>query len=171
MKNHKKYAFSMVALMLCSFLCNFSVAFARNKSGVFEAPAVKSGETSRKTDTIELKSANYDSVRGDRTYWFIDEFNNLASGWISSDTRTATIRLYEDDEDPNADDLVKTYKWKFYGTKLRGIVDSVTTNKSGNIDSAGDNQAELYITLSVSHKSGDPSTYTYNLFESHFELD
>lgn len=171
MKNQRKYAISMVALILCSFLCNFNIAFARNKSDVFSAPSVKSGQTSKKTDTIEIKSQNYSSVRGNRTYWYIDEFHNLASGWVSSNSRTATIRMYEDDEDPNADDLVKTYYWRFYGTKLMGIVDKVVTNDSGNIDSAGDNQAELYITLSVSAKSGDPSTATSKLFECHFELD
>ena len=152
-------------------MINFNIAFARTSSKIFSAPSVKSGETSRKTDTIEIASSNYSSIKGTRTYWYIDEFYHLSSGWVSSNSRTAVIRMYEDDEDPNADDLVKTYYWSFYGTRLIGIVDKIVTNDSGNIDSSGDNQVELYITLSVSAKKGDPSTATSKLFDCHFELD
>lgn len=79
---------------------------------------------------------------------------------MADSNRQITVKLMEDDQAPNEDEVVKTYKGKFAGYTLTELTPYSTTT-AGNIDSAGDTTAELFINLNISATSGD-SIYVSN---------
>ena len=108
----------MVVILLLVGVCFALIpsVFARNYTASTMGPEAYSDKTTT-SDVLELTTTSYGYVRGDRTHFFITS----EEGWlrdgvcVGDDSRTGTIKLYEDDVYPNADDLVKTYTLSFKG--------------------------------------------------------
>lgn len=158
------------AMALCLMVFGATSVNARTYTQVLNGQDVYSGQTTTSSVT-NLASTNYDSVRGDRTYFYV-----VSAGWLEADicvadnSRTATVVMYEDDVYPNEDDKIKTYVFKFSGRTLSDVK-SITTNQATNIDSSGDNSVELYQTTYVKPITGDRSGNNGALFTYQFAVD
>lgn len=160
-------------LSIVSFLGSIVNVYAssRAKSSTVDGPDAYCGKTTTGNVT-NLTSPNYNSVSGSRAYFYLDYGGYLESyACASNSNRKAYVKMYEDDIYPNEDDLVKTYKFGFSGRQLVTVVESISTNDAGNIDSAGDSTVELYITLTVDAVDGDSSQSNGPIFGYHFEID
>lgn len=157
------------------FLSIISVAFASvvpvyaqkdysSSTGWKNAPALTPGVRVN-TVTYNLTSESHTSVNADLVAVYYDNYNSLSDNFASDSNRILWIDLYEDDVEPNADDLVKTYKGTFKGRRLDTIV-LYEVVEQGNIDSAGDPDVELYLSILLNKVSGDKSLPTSTpLFE------
>ena len=165
----KKIMLSIFALSI--MIVGVAGVSALTYSANLKGPEVYSGATVQ-SGTTSITTPTYTSVRGDRTYFYITTFVWLRSTvCVPNNSRKVYIRMYEDDVYPNADDLVKTYRFGFDGLQMKNAVESITTNTSGNIDSAGDPTAELYIKVSLDAVSGDTSATNGELFYYQFAVD
>lgn len=146
------------------------VACADTYSSVLVGPDAYSGQTTQSGIT-ELTSSAYSSVTASRSYfWIVSEGWLRESVCVSDSSRKATVKMYEDDVYPNADDLLKTYVFSFSGRQLVSANATITTNNINNADSAGDPTVELYITNYVSPISGDRSGSNGALFTYQFSV-
>lgn len=170
----KKFLPLLLLLLSIATFCESIInvyAASRASSATTDSPDAYCGKTTT-GDVVSLTSPNYDSVKGTRTYFYLNYGGYLESyACASNSNRKAYVKMYEDDVYPNADDLVKTYKFGFSGRQLVKAVESITTNDTGNIDSSGDPTVELYITLSIDEVTGDTSKSNGPIFGYHFEID
>lgn len=152
------------------FILGIKTVSAANYSYVENGPEVYSGAATRSNVTV-LSSAAYNSVTGNRVHFYVTTFGNLRSNvCVSNSSRTATIKIWEDDVDPNADDLVQTLVYGFSGLKLSSIKSKVV-HDTGNIDSAGDPTVELYNTVYVSPINGDSGATNGILYKYQYSID
>lgn len=152
------------SICLCGvvFLLFASSAFAGG-SGYKLAPASTAGSFSASGPAYKCYSAAA-TAKGSATYVYFRNYGTLQSSFASDNKRKIEIRLY--DQDVFSDDLIKTYKGNFNGRTL-SYINSPTTNISGDIEPANENDVELYIKYKVDKMTGDPSTPTIasGLFE------
>ncbi len=129
-----------------------------------DSPATTAGEWD--TGDIYACYAAASTATGALTYTYFRSLGTLQSSFVSSNSRTLEIELKEDDTIFNSNDLVKTYKGTFSGRALSSITLN-STEISGNIESSGDNCAELYLKFKVGTVNNDPSdpTIATGLFE------
>lgn len=165
MKKTLIFVFALMTMVL--FSTNVS---ARTYTQVLNGQDVYSGKMTI-SDITRISSSVYDTIRGDRTYFYI-----VSAGWlepaycVADNSRTATVIMYEDDVYPNPDDKVKTYLFSFSGRTLSSVK-KITVNQATNIDSSGDNEVELYQTTFVSAISGDRNGNNGALFTYQFAVD
>lgn len=165
----KKIAVSLLIFGACFSL--IQGVSARTYSDLDTGPEAYSGRTTT-TSIKQLTSSVYDYIRGDRTYFYITTFGNLReSVCVADNSRKATIKLYEDDVYPNADDLVKTYTFSFVGRNLSGANIQVTTNQATAIDSGDDDTVELYHTLYITPIAGDSGATNGPIYIYQYAVD
>lgn len=165
----KKIAVSLLIFGACFSL--MQGVFARTYSSIKTGPEAFSGRTTT-TSITNISSSVYDYIRGDRTYFYIETFGFLREGvCVSDSSRKATIKLYEDDVYPNADDLVKTYTFSFVGRNLSGANIQVATNQATAIDSGYDNTVELYHTLYIAPIAGDSGSTNGPIYTYQYAVD
>lgn len=168
----KKSLLAIITVVSLVVGVNNASAISLKFTDVLTGPDVYSGQTVTST-TTDLASDYYTSITGTMVDFYPVVFGNLRSSvCVSSNTRTATFIMYEDDVYPNADDKVKTYTAQFTGLKMVSY-EMTTKHTSNNIDSTGDNSVELYHTTYVSAVTGDRSgsngpliTYQYSIYNS-----
>ncbi|HIU11852.1 MAG TPA: hypothetical protein IAB65_04030 [Candidatus Onthocola stercorigallinarum] len=165
----KKIVISMLLIGVCFAL--IPSVFARNYTASTKGPEAFSGKTTT-SDVLTISTTNYGYVRGDRTYFIITS----DKGWlrdgvcVADSNRTGTIKMYEDDVYPNADDLVKTYTLTFNGRELNKVTLS-HTNQATAIDSGTDPTVELYHTLYISPIAGDTAATNGELYNYQYAVD
>lgn len=117
-----------------------------------------------KTPVYSLTTSK-DTIRGENCFVYFANRTNLPSVFAYSNNRILEATLYEADEAPNADDVVKVYTYKFKGRKMDGV--SWTNPDPGNIDSSGDKTGELYLQffLTAVPEDTDYSAYTGTFFQ------
>lgn len=103
------------------------------------------------TPKYNLKSSSSSCTGPNTAVYFgqIKPWTELKPGVPITSGSVIYVDLYEYDVDPNPDDIVKTYDLNF---DIDGYIYNieVNTNDYGNIDSEGDNQAELYLSMIAS---------------------
>ena len=163
----------MVVILLLVGVCFALIpsVFARNYTASTMGPEAYSDKTTT-SDVLELTTTSYGYVRGDRTHFFITS----EEGWlrdgvcVGDDSRTGTIKLYEDDVYPNADDLVKTYTLSFKGRELHSVKLS-NLDQATAIDSGTDPTVELYHTLYISPIAGDTAATNGAIYTYQYAVD
>lgn len=151
----------IIFAVLFSVLSVATVNAATNTTGVVRAPGLTPGSTVN-TTVYELTTENSSkTVTGPNTTVIYSGFAPLADRYDDADGRTLTIKLFEADQYPNEDDLVKTYTWTFEKRDLAKV--SYVVNDPGNIDSAGDPTAELYLSFYLKKMPKDANTRTNSI--------
>lgn len=158
----------IVSLGILAIISSFSsFAYAENSStGTKHSEEIIAGATID-TPTYSLKSAKA-PVKGTEASVIFSNTGDLRSNvCVKTNDRKITITLYEDDAEPNADDKVKQYVAGFEGYHMKNEYDKKVIN-SGNIDSADDDTAELYLQTLLQFVQGDKRSsngtmYNYNI--------
>ena len=105
-----------------------------------------------------------DTARGENTFTYFDSYKSLDSSYYYPDmNREFTFLLCEDDF-WSFDDIVKTYTGSFYEYALYEFhLDE--TNISGDIESSGDDCAELFAKYTMSaHLEDSVGTFPSGMF-------
>lgn len=153
-------AFSMI-LMLILGVGNVD---ARVMTEKINGPDAISGKTTY-TGVYKLSTDEYSSVQGPKTHIKMTAVGSLEMGTRAyANTRNYQIQIFEDDEYPNTDELVRTYTMTIRGRNLTKGYTIDRTEDNGNIDSAGDTTAELYLSAYLPELAGDTSYNSGNLF-------
>ncbi len=137
--------------------------YAEERTEVISGPNIRLGKF-----TVEYPrsvTSSKSTAQGSDTFvYFLNLSKFLSNGTFNETcTRTMTGHLMEDDLF-GGDDLVKVYEAEIKNREVKDI--AVTTKISGDIESSGDNEAELYMKFMISSCSGDAdSTYVYHFFD------
>jgi len=152
---------AMIILMAICVIIGVKTVDARVYSSIIRGSDVYSGQRTT-TSTISLTTNEYSSVTGSITHIKPRALGTLEMG-STSGSRTIEFTIYEDDEYPNGDDIVRGYEFKISGRKMVSGTVSDTLYDSGNIDSTGDNTVELYLESYLPAKNGDTSVNNGNM--------
>ncbi len=148
----KKILYSIIALcMMCIGLTGVNAWYTITSS--IAGPDMTPGTTTSKGKTGSVESA-YETATAENTVVLFSNLKSINGKLVSSDSRRMYGYLYEHDVS-NSDDYVKTYTWTFKGRALNEV--TITKRITGNIESSGDNTAELYMKFLTTKVSGDPS--------------
>lgn len=148
----KKILYSVIVLcIMCIGLSGANAWYTITSS--ITGPDMTPGTTTSKGKTGSLDSA-YTTATAENTVVLFSNLKSINSSLVSSNSRRMYGYLYEYDV-ANSDDHVKTYTWTFKGRALDSV--TITTHLTGNIESSGDNTAELYMKFLTTKISGDPS--------------
>lgn len=140
-----KKVFLSLAIMLGGFLLFNNNVYAKECTDVYYSPEFYHQWPIIRTNKYNLHTAS-NVCRGDNTeVWFT---NHNAWPFNSSDGtgsgRAVYVELYEEDPPGNDDEYVKHYSIAYgYDDYFYTIYTNTIT--SGNIDSVGDQQCELYL--------------------------
>lgn len=151
----KKSFKRLLSVLLCVVICMSCMvtAFAGG-SPYFPCPSMTAGHWSGASTEYKCYSAAK-TATGENAYMYFDKntYATLQSNFSDNSNRKLEVQLNE--ADPAFHDVVKKYVGNFQGRKLNYIYLSQTV-ESGNIETYGDNCAELYMAACVSKMSGDP---------------
>lgn len=167
MKKAKLMIVTVLGVILVGGLSTNAAVFGPYVKG----PEAYAGKTTQSA-VYSVKSSTYSSITGSRTHTKFDDL-----GWLRGEVclpdsnRKLDIILFEDDvAADNADERVKSYQGVFTGNRLTTIKEPIVIT-SGNIDSAGDNGVELYLSMTLSYIYGDKSSTNGELFYFQFFVD
>lgn len=121
---------------------------------------------SGKNQVTNLKSSA-STATGNATFLYMIEKQNMSVGMANWNNRILTIRLYEKDF-LGSNDLVKVYTWDFLGRYPNDV--QIDTRMPGNIESKGDEQAELFVEIDVTKNSEDRGT-TGSFFKYYYGIN
>lgn len=152
----KKLPKNVLALFVCTLVMSVSFLASAGGSGYIDSPASTAGAW-KKASTYYACYSAANTAEGKNAYVYFRNYQSLQGNFESSNTRKMYIKLWEKDGLGSDDDYVKRYQGNFTGVDLTSI-DFLLTNKSGAIESSGDNCAELYIEYIVDKLSKDPAT-------------
>lgn len=161
---------SFVFSMIIMLILGVGNVDARVFTSEIKGPDAISGKTTY-TGIYKLTTDEYSSVQGPKTHIKMTAVGSLEMGTRAyANTRNYQIQIFEDDEYPNADELVRTYTMTIRGRNLtKGYtIDRIEDN--GNIDSAGDTTAELYLSAYLPELAGDTSYNSSNIFNFKFYI-
>ena len=151
--------------IIATIMIAFTTAYAYNQNtGYVLGPEAYSGQTT--TGSVYALKSAYAPVTGAETAVYFKNLGTLRDGVaVANNSRKMYISLMEDDMSPNADDEVRQYLGYFEGLQLTKIEAlGVIPGAEGNIESASDDTAELYIKMTLSHVSGDKTTTNGPMF-------
>lgn len=158
----------ILGIISAVLLTTTTVLAYNQNSGYFAGPHAQVYET-HESSTYALSSAKAPVTGAECEVWF-KSFGWLHDTMQSWNNRHATVILMEEDAPGNADDPVKKYTVDFEGLHVSNIYYSGIINE-GNIDSASDATAELYLTLSLDYISGDSAEDNNEIFYSDIRVN
>ena len=156
-----------IATLLGFFAITMSMAvtvYAYTSTGSQKGPEAYSGVTTR-SSTYNL-TTTAQTVKGSATGVYFTNLGWLRNISVPSSSRHAYIYLMEEDF-TGGDDQAKFYDGTFSGRNLTNIIVH-TVNNSGDIEAAGDNRGEFYLTLELSPIAGDVAGSNGEIF--YFEI-
>ena len=159
-------------LALCVFLTGVCSVSALVTSPTGTAPSVRSGREEKST-TMNV-TATSPGVKGTQVELDVTSASPLSSTYfVNNSSRSALLKVYEDDVGNNADDEVVFYAAFFNGLYIDAASKTIIRENSGYIDSSTDATVELYHMFGLGAISGDNKnvlasnlyTYRYYIYE------
>lgn len=154
---------NLTFLGLATFMVFFGIGKvnAASNTGWQNGPSLTPGSTVS-TGVYNL-TCSHTGIKAKDVTVLLTNIVALPTRYVSSNDRTMRQDIMEYDVYPNEDDFIATYKWSFNGRMLDKVVRS--NFETGNIDSADDNTAEIYLRYQLTKVTGDSSTSTGKFFD------